>query len=64
MSENKKWTDDVRGRMSRYESSDVPQGLWDGIESALDSKSRTRVIPWMRIASMAAAAAVVAAVSF
>lgn len=61
MSENKKWTDDVRERMSRYESSDVPQGLWDGIESALDSKSRTRVIPWMRIASMAAAAAVVAA---
>lgn len=61
MSENKKWTDDVRERMSRYESSDVPQGLWYGIESALDSKSRTRVIPWMRIASVAAAAAVVAA---
>lgn len=60
MSENKKWTDDVRERMSRYESSDVPQGLWYGIESALDSKSRTRVIPWMRIASVAAAAAVVA----
>lgn len=61
MSENKKWTDDVRERMSRYESSDVPQGLWYGIESALDSKSRTRVIPWMRIASVAAAAAIVAA---
>lgn len=60
MSENKKWTDDVRERMSRYESSDVPQGLWYGIESALDSKSRTRVIPWMRIASVVAAAAIVA----
>lgn len=61
MNKEKKWTDDVRDRLSRYESSDVPQGLWDSIENALDSKPRGRVIPWMRIASVTAAAAVVTA---
>lgn len=58
----KNWTDDVRDRMSRYECADVPQGLWDDIESVLDSQPQRRVIPWMRIASVAAAAAVVTAV--
>lgn len=58
----KKWTDDLRDRMSRYECTDVPQGLWDDIESVLDSQPQRRVIPWMRIASVAAAAAVVTAV--
>lgn len=62
MRKKKNWTDDVRDRMSRYECTDVPQGLWDDIESVLDSQPQRRVIPWMRIASVAAAAAVVTAV--
>lgn len=61
MRKKKNWTDDLRDRMSRYECKDVPQGLWDDIESVLDSQPQRRVIPWMKIASVAAAAAVMTA---
>lgn len=58
MSSKRQWTDELRDRLSRYESKDVPQGLWDDIERALDAKPR-RGAAWIRLCAAAAAVAAV-----
>lgn len=62
MSNQKKWTDDLHDRLSQYESKDVPQGLWDDIERALDGQPKRRPVVIRRWISLAAAAVVAACV--
>ena len=57
---NDKWINDIRSRMENY-SEPLPVDLWEKIDSEIN---RPKVIPmWRRWASVAAAAAVVIAVS-
>lgn len=58
MNSKKQWTDWLRDRLSQYETKDVPQGLWDDIENALDAKPGRKPL-WLKISGVAAAAAVV-----
>lgn len=62
MSNQNKWTDDLHDRLSQYESKDVPQGLWDDIEHALDGQPKRRPVVMRRWISLAAAAVVAACV--
>lgn len=49
---NENWTDDLRRQMEQYESAQVPEGLWEGIEQCLDSKPRAIVVhTWRRWAA-------------
>lgn len=60
MSEN--WTDDLRRQMEQYESTEVPEGLWEGIEECLDGSSRAVVVPmWRRLAAACIAVGILVA---
>lgn len=49
-----KWTDRLRKEMDNYQSSEIPEGLWEGIEQKLDAP---RTMPlWKRYAAAAAVA--------
>ena len=57
---NEKWIKDIRSRMENY-SEPLPADLWEKIDADI---SRPKVIPmWRKWTSVAAAAAVVLAVS-
>ena len=54
-----KWLDDIRSKMAGFEEA-PPDGLWDGINAALDRRqsvlaARSRRIVWWRLAGAAAA---------
>lgn len=60
---NENWTDDLRRRMEQYESAEVPEGLWEGIEQRLDQSPRGVVVPmWWRWAAACAVVAIVVGV--
>lgn len=59
MIEEKKWIQDIRDRMDGY-SEPLPAGMWDKVEKELGAR---KVIPLRRKWQMAAAAALIAAVS-
>lgn len=57
---NEKWRDNLRQQMEQYESTQVPEGLWDGIEQSLDNSSHVAVVPvWRRMAAACIAFGVV-----
>lgn len=57
---NENWTDDLRRQMEQYESTEVPDGLWEGIEQCLDDSPRAVVVPmWRRMAAACIAIAIV-----
>ncbi len=57
---NENWTDDLRQQMEQYESTQVPEGLWEGIEQRLDGSSRAVVVPmWRRWAAACVAVGIV-----
>lgn len=49
-----KWTDRLRTEMEEFQSMDIPEGLWEGIEQKLDAKRA--VSPWRRYIAVAAVA--------
>lgn len=57
---NENWKDDLRQRMEQYESTEVPEGLWEGIEQQLDGSSRAVVVPmWRRWAAACVAVGII-----
>lgn len=57
---NENWTDDLRHQMEQYESTEVPEGLWEGIEQELDQSPRAVVVPmWRRLAAACIAIGVI-----
>lgn len=59
---NENWTDDLRRQMEQYESTQVPEGLWEGIEECLDGSSRAVVVPmWRRLAAACIAVGILVA---
>lgn len=73
MNSKKQWTNDLRDKLARYETDDVPHGLWDAIDGALDGKcagnldvskssgrSVKRFVPLMRILAATAAILILA----
>lgn len=57
---NENWTDDLRQQMEQYESTQVPEGLWEGIEECLDNSPRAVVVPmWRRWAAACVAIGIV-----
>lgn len=52
-----KWTDKLRTEMEDFQSMDIPEGLWEGIEQGLDA--RRAVSPWRRNIAAAVAAIIV-----
>lgn len=51
------WTDKLRTEMEDFQSMDIPEGLWEGIEQGLDA--RRAVSPWRRNIAAAVAAIIV-----
>lgn len=49
-----KWTDRLRTEMEDFQSTDIPEGLWEGIEQKLDAKPVVSS-PWRRYAAAAVA---------
>lgn len=57
---NENWTDDLRRQMEQYESTEIPEGLWEGIEQFLDSNPRTIVVhTWRRWAAACVAIVII-----
>lgn len=57
---NQNWTDNLRQRMEQYESTEVPEGLWEGIEQKLDSSPHAVVVPvWRRWAAACVAVGII-----
>lgn len=57
---NENWTDNLRQQMEQYESTQVPEGLWEGIEQCLDSSPRTVVVhTWRRWAAACIAVCII-----
>lgn len=57
---NEKWIDNLRQQMEQYESTQVPDGLWEGIEQHLDNSQHATVVPmWRRMAAACIAVGVV-----
>lgn len=58
---NNDWPDKLRQKLEDFQSTEIPEGLWEGIEQGLNDR-KPAIVPWRRWAVAACAALLLAGV--